>query len=176
MNIPAFTYHPDPAATGSIKASETVCRCCGQARGYIYTGPVYAPGSYEDSICPWCIADGSAARKFEAQFTDEHPLAEAGLPEPVIEEVTKRTPGYSSWQQEEWLSCCDDACEFHGAAPRTELQALQGEALVRTLGGWGWRESEWPKFMHHYQPGGSPAVYKFRCRHCGVIKYAVDFA
>lgn len=176
MNLPAFAYHPDPVATGSVKASDALCRCCGQARGYVYTGPVYASGSYEDCICPWCIADGAAAGKFTAQFAEDGPLTEAGLPEPVIEEVTKRTPGYSSWQQEQWLSCCGDACEFHGAAPRTELQALQGETLARTLGAWEWRESEWPRFMQHYQPGGSPAVYKFRCRHCGIIKYAVDFS
>ena len=100
-------------------------------RGYIYTASVYAPGWYRDCICPWCIADGSAAEKFEAMFSDDHPLAQAGVPDAVIEEVTRRTPGFNSWQQEEWLSCCGDACEFHGDAPRSELQALQGELRWR---------------------------------------------
>jgi uncharacterized protein len=175
MSIPAFTYHPDPLATGSVKASDTACRCCGQARGYIYTGSVYAPGSYRDCICPWCIADGSAAQKFEAMFSDDHPLAQAGVPNEVIEEVTRRTPGYNSWQQEVWLSCCGDACEFHGDAPCAELQDFKGDALARTLAAWEWRERDWPQFVQHYEPGGNPAVYKFRCRHCGFNKYAVDF-
>ncbi len=176
MSIPAFTYHPNPLATGSVKQSDVSCRCCGVARGYIYTASVYAPVSYRDCICPWCISDGSAAAKFEAMFSDDNPLAEAGLSEAIIEEVTKRTPGYNSWQQEMWLSCCDDACEFHGDAPLAELQALQGVALARTLTAWGWKERDWAQFVQHYQPGGSSAVYKFRCRHCGDIKYAIDFA
>lgn len=173
--IPAFRYHPNPIATGSIKESDIVCRCCSQARGFIYTGSVYAPGSLRDSFCPWCIADGSAAQKFEAMFSDDHPLAADGVSEDVIEEVTTRTPGYNSWQQEVWLSCCKDACEFHGDAPRSELQALQGDALARTLVAWEWREPNWQRFVQHYQPGGNPAVYKFVCRRCCAPKYALDF-
>jgi uncharacterized protein len=175
MSIPTFTYHPDPLATGSVKASDISCRCCGVSRGYIYTASVYAPGSYRDCICPWCIADGSAAEKFEAMFSDDQPLFEVGVPPAVIEEVTRRTPGYNSWQQEEWLCCCGDACEFHGDAPRSELQALHSDALARTLSAWNWREQDWAQFVQHYQPSGNPAVYKFRCRHCGEIKYGVDF-
>jgi uncharacterized protein len=108
-------------------------------------------------------------------FSDDSPLVQAGVPEEVVEEVTKRTPGYNSWQQETWLSCCNDACEFHGDAPRAELQALQGDGLARTLAAWGWKERNWPQFIQHYQAGGNPAVYKFCCHHCGVVKYAVDF-
>jgi uncharacterized protein CbrC (UPF0167 family) len=174
--IPAFRYHPNPIATGSVKASDGVCRCCGQVRGYIYTASLHTRELQRDSICPWCIADGSAARKFNAMFSDDHPLVEAGVPGEVIEEVTKRTPGYNSWQQEAWLSCCKDACEFHGDAPQSELQALQGDAVVRTLVAWEWRERDWLQFVQHYQPGGNPAVYKFVCRHCGTIHYALDFS
>ena len=175
MSIPAFKYHPDPIATGSVKQSDSICKCCGAARGYIYTASVYAPGSYEECICPWCIADGSAAEKFEATFSDARPLIRAGVPAEIIAEVTQRTPGYISWQQEVWLACCRDACEFHGDAPRSELQHLQGDALSRTLAVWEWREDVWARFVQHYQPGGNPAVYKFRCRHCGEFQYAADF-
>ena len=62
-----------------------------------------------------------------------------------------------------------------GDAPRAELQALQGDALARTFTAGAWKERSWPQFVQRYQPGGDPAVYKFRCRHCGVINYAVDF-
>lgn len=173
--LPNFCYHPDPLATGSVKASDTVCRCCGEARGYVYTASVYALNELCDSICPWCIADGSAAQKFDAMFSDDIPLVQAGVPDKVIEEVTRRTPGYNSWQQETWLSCCGDACEFHGNATRPELQALNGNDLARVLADFGWREQHWPQFIQHYQPGGNPAVYKFVCRHCHTTKYAVDF-
>ena len=160
MTLPAFKFHSDPTATGSIKRSEAKCECCGQRRGFIYTGPVYCVQQLSESVCPWCIADGSAAGKFEAVFSDDHPLIQAGVPDAVVEEVTRRTPGFSSWQQEVWLSCCGDACEFHGDAPHAELQALRGDDLARTLADFAWREEHWPQFIQTYHPGGNPAVYK----------------
>ena len=109
----------------------------------------------DERICPWCIADGSAAGRFGATYTDDHPLIEAGLPESIIEEVTQRTPGYHSWQAEEWKCCCSDACEYHGnARPRpparsrrlgpgtifirdqVDAGAMDGICLRRVRAGW----------------------------------------
>jgi len=42
LDLPKFKYHPDPIATGSVAESENICACCEQARGYIYSGPVYS--------------------------------------------------------------------------------------------------------------------------------------
>jgi len=172
--IPNFRYHPEPITTGNVKPGDTVCQCCGQNRGYIYTGPVYSPETLDDVICPFCIADGSAAEKFQATFSDAHPLAEAGVPEQVIDEVTKRTPGYVSWQQDVWLVCCGDACEFHGDAPKAELGGLDDETLEELLSDIEWDESEWDEFVTHYEPGGDPAFYKFVCRHCKRPRYGMD--
>ena len=60
INLPAFRYHPDPISSGSIVASEKVCRCCGQNRGYIYAASVIAEEELDEKICPWCIVNGSA--------------------------------------------------------------------------------------------------------------------
>ncbi|MEJ2148732.1 MAG: CbrC family protein [Chloroflexota bacterium] len=54
MELPYFRYHPYPLRTGSVKRSGNTCVVCGQARGYIYSGPVYARKEYIDCICPWC--------------------------------------------------------------------------------------------------------------------------
>jgi uncharacterized protein CbrC (UPF0167 family) len=67
--LPVFRYHPDPVASGSVHESREVCACCGVARGYVYAGPVYAVDELDDKICPWCIADGKAHKKFDATFT-----------------------------------------------------------------------------------------------------------
>ena len=173
--IPEFRYHPNPIATGNIQPSDIVCLCCGQNRGYIYTASVYAREELRDAICPFCIADGSAAEKFNAMFSDNSPLIEAGVPEQIVDEVTKRTPGYVSWQQEVWLACCGDACKFHGDAPKVEMRELDGETLEQFLFEIEWSASEWKDFVPHYEAGGNPAIYKFVCRHCKRPRYGMDF-
>lgn len=65
--LPAFRYHPDPVATGSVIPSNAECRICGEARGFIYTGPSYGDEGLTDEVCPWCIADGSAHDESDAE-------------------------------------------------------------------------------------------------------------
>jgi len=174
--LPTFRYHPDPISTGSVKPSQAACICCGASTGFIYVASVYGREKLRDSLCPWCIANGRAASEHDCFFSDGDPLADAGVPRPIIIEVTRRTPGYSSWQQEVWQSCCGDACEFHGDASKAELTALHGEALVRLQSEWPISLTRWAEFVKSYVPGGGMAVYRFLCRHCGQPKYALDIA
>ena len=99
MTLPTFKDHPDPMGTGSVEKSDVVCICCDPARGYIYTGPVYAIEEYFERICPWCIADGSAHNKLDASFSDECGIGGyAGwceVPQEVVQEVAYQTPGFS---------------------------------------------------------------------------------
>jgi len=123
-DLPSFRYHPDPVETGSVAPSEAACLCCGRARGFIYVGPVYAERELGEQLCPWCIANGAAAAKFDASFVDGDDLAEADIDEEIVEEVRTRTPGYIGWQQEAWLSHCEDACEYHGPAAAVDLERV----------------------------------------------------
>jgi uncharacterized protein CbrC (UPF0167 family) len=115
--LPVFKYHPSPLSTGSIESSDAVCACCGTARGFIYHGPVYAVEEIT-KVCPWCIVDGSAHEKWDAEFVDSAGVGGYGkwceVPIEVIEEVAYRTPGLSAIQQERWWTHCGDAAEFLG--------------------------------------------------------------
>ena len=113
MDLPSFRYHPDPLATSSLVESDATCAACDKARGYVYTGPVYAPGELE-ALCPWCIADGTAAETFGAEFTEVGVGAPEDVARDVLEELAFRTPGFSGWQQEHWLYHCGDAAAFLG--------------------------------------------------------------
>jgi len=176
QTLPAFRYHPTPLATGSVVASDAICLCCEQARGFIYTASVYTRHDLpENCLCPWCIADGSAAKRFEASFTDDYPLLDAGVPDAVVREVCERTPGFASWQQEHWLSCCVDACAFHGDARREEIVGLGADGLAGHFPDFGWPEKTWQQVVEHYQPAGNPAIYHFRCLHCSKTHYGMDF-
>src|SRR5690348_16843232 len=119
--LPLFRYHPDPLATGSVRAdTDTPCLACSRIRGYIYTGPAYTEKNFilEEHLCPWCIADGSAAKRFSATFNDTGQTD--GISDQVRNEIETRTPGFDAWQQEQWLSCCGDAAAFLGHADAKE--------------------------------------------------------
>jgi uncharacterized protein CbrC (UPF0167 family) len=89
VSLPDFRYHPDPIRSGSIVLSEERCRCCRKARGYIYTGPVYSEeDGLDDQLCPWCIADGAAHRKFDATFIDPEAFAD-GMPQAAMDEIER---------------------------------------------------------------------------------------
>src|SRR6185369_4098955 len=119
--LPTFVYHPDPVATGSVVRAEVVCACCGQVRPFGYVGPVFTAETMDGRLCPWCIADGSAAGRFDAVFTDVYWSVPADVSDEATEVVLRRTPGFSGWQQEHWLHHCGDAAEFHGPVGASEL-------------------------------------------------------
>ena len=174
--LPKFRYHPDPLATGSVEASDETCACCGQGRGYVYTASVYAVADLHRKLCPWCIASGSAASRYDCRFCDERPLRRARLPRAVVLEVSRKTPGYSSWQQDRWQVCCGDACMFQGDASKGQLTALAGESLARHLRRWKWPAEYWRQFVAAYEPRGSMSVFRFVCHHCGDAFYVLDMA
>ena len=87
MTLPAFRYHPDPVRSGSVVASDDPCACCGQARGYLYAGPLYGEET-EARVCPWCIADGTAHESLGAEFVDSEAFA-ADTPDAVVTEIVE---------------------------------------------------------------------------------------
>ena len=174
MDLPRFTYHPDPVATGSVVAADTPCVCCGQARGYVYTGPVYAEDEYAQQICPWCIADGSAHERLGVTFSDEEGVGGGSewdeVGEDIIDEIAQRTPGFNGWQQEQWWTHCGDAAQFIGRAGRAELEAHGKDAVVAIQDSTGLDDGpQWQHFLAALDKDGSPTAYLFRCRHCGVV-------
>jgi uncharacterized protein CbrC (UPF0167 family) len=179
--IPKFRYHPDPVATGSVEASAVRCVCCDRERGYIYVGPVYAEEEYEGKICPWCIADGSAHDKLDAEFVDLEGIGDYGSWEPVdgsiATEVAFRTPGFSGWQQERWFTCCEDAAVFLGPAGYSELMKHGAKAVEAIRAELGWDDGpQWQEYLRSLSREGEPTAYLFRCSHCGTVGGYSDFA
>ena len=169
MELPHFKYHPDPIATGSIKASDAECICCGQKRGFIYSGPVYAVTRLRNSICPWCVASGAAHEKFNAEFTDSYGISD--VPTSVVEEVAYCTPGFSGWQQERWWTHCGDAGAYLGDAEQVKLGEQKITELIEAIQPdfYAWSEQDWEQYFKAPGQGTSVSVYVFRCLHCGKI-------
>ncbi|MFI1791029.1 CbrC family protein [Streptomyces olivaceoviridis] len=171
-SLPFFRYHPDPLASGSIRAASETCACCKGNRGWIYTATFYTAQDVSGRLCPWCIADGSAAERFAGEFTDAYGLD--GVSEEVLHEVTRRTPGFHAWQDPHWLVHCQDAAAFVGEVGYAEL-AAHPEALdqlradMRTA---GWHdESQLEHFLVNLGEGATAML--FRCTVCGTyLAYA----
>lgn len=158
-----------------IVPSGVACICCGQARGYIYTGPVYAVEDLDDQLCPWCIADGSAAERFKASFTGGT-LADDVLPE-VFSAVGTRTPGFTAWQEPHWLFHCGDGAAFIGLAGSGELTAYPDalEMLRQEATSRGWPPEEVNQYLSSLDKDDQPTAYLFRCRVCEKYLAYSDF-
>jgi uncharacterized protein CbrC (UPF0167 family) len=142
---------------------------------------VYAEDDYENNICPWCIADGSAHMKLDAEFNDPEGIpgwrfAHAPRVSPaVIEEICWRTPGFAGWQAEQWFTCCDDGAAFLGAAGYNDLLKRWPEAVQQLKTSAGLDGDEWESLLNSLTTHGSPTAYVFRCLHCDKYGAYRDF-
>jgi uncharacterized protein len=184
MDLPHFKYHPNAYKLELFKKSKKVCQCCSQVRGYIYDKSVYAIDDI-DALCPWCIADGSAAKKFDAEFIQNIEPPNGDFTKPpildaaIIDELTHRTPGYVSWQGEYWLTHCNDGCEYHGDVQQNELLTLPEAtiSLFKQEHGYLFGSNETIADLNeNYFPAGDMAIYKFVCQHCGFIRLHCDMS
>jgi uncharacterized protein len=179
MTLPNFRYHPDPIASGSIIESEVECLGCGQKRGYICTAPVYAEEELDDAICPWCIADGSAHKKFDATFVDSEAFPD-GTPDAAVEEISERTPGFNSWQSEQWPLCCDDATAFLKPAGIVEIRRdhaeLEGEVMSHIVYEMHVSGDAATRLLQSLDRDSGPTAYLFQCLHCRQHRFYIDRA
>lgn len=156
-DLPTFRYFPDPVgAEVFVEDATAECPCCNQRTGWKYALHPYAEDEIDD-LCPWCIADGSAAKMFDAEFND---LTD-DLPEEILQEINERTPEFFTWQQSVWLTHCNDAAVFVGSPGWDELQTMPDvqELLLQ--------EGIPAEFLHLIGTNNSSlSAYVFQCRHC----------
>lgn len=172
-SLPFFKYHPDPSATGAFEQEESKCECCNQIVLYLYQGPFHAVDEVS-SLCPWCIADGSAARKFDGEFQDSascEPVKEAAS----LDELIHRTPGYSGWQQERWLSHCGDFCAYLGRVGHLEVAYLRDEVMP-DLARYTGRNITADELLSGLNRDGNSTGYLFRCLRCGKHRLHIDMS
>lgn len=175
-DLPRLTYFDDPVAAKCFERSDAPCLCCGRVRGWLYTGVIYGRRDDEPRVCPWCVADGSAARAWKDGIFNS---IDENVPAEVREEVEKRTPGFATWQTLIWPVCCRDACVFRGYAQYAELTEKwpeAGKALLSTYQV-GWLGPQTPEeFLGWFKNECDPGAYAFQCRHCGKFHVPWDIS
>lgn len=173
--LPTFRLHPNVYQLDLFEREAGTCSCCVQLRDWKYSGPFYAVHK-PDYLCPWCIADGSAARRYEGQFNDEFSI-EGWKPDPsasvnalseeLIAEVCDRTPGYLAWQQPQWLVHCGQPCQFIAYVGTAEVEQLRPELA-------GDLQDLPPAYVQALSTDGNPTGYLFRCVQCGMHRLHTD--
>ena len=172
--LPKFKYHPNCFENEVFEivkeGQEVTCMCCGKHPEYYYKQIMYASEDV-DCLCPECIADGSAAEKFNGEFIQYADDIEDDAE--ITAELFKRTPGLQTWQGEYWLACCNDYCAFIAYVGTSELEkmgiaeevfedySMQGEYSIEDV-------------QPYLKKNGSMAGYLFRCLHCGKYRIWVD--
>lgn len=170
--LPAFRYHPDPVGTGAFERIGRKCSVCGRERGWSYVFGTYGSVDLRDAVCPWCISDGSAADRFDVLFTDLG-AGPAGAPveiaRRVLDQIERRTPGFSAWQEERWLFHCGDAAAFLGPVGWEELERHPDAVadVTHRLIEEGVDASDAEVIVGSLDPDGLATGYLFRCLTCG---------
>ena len=169
-SLPHFIYHPDPLATGAFVEGEAkVCPSCGKESNVYYDLIPYCIDNIEN-LCPFCIANGLAAEKFDAEFVQDAEWSGQTNPE-KDKLLFCQTPGYSSWQGENWLSCCQDYCAYLGIVGTRELKAMG--IAEQVLADYEER-GEYQDIEEYLVKDGSLCGYLFRCLHCQKYQIWVD--
>lgn len=173
-DLPKFKYHSDPLKTKSIELEETDCPVCGKHSDYCYVGPLYSRETVE-GICPWCIADGSAAKKYDGQFNSG---CDGVDNDEFIDELIHRTPGFCSVQGGPWMSHCGDYCEFIAKIGQVSniginefLKDIVSEDMEKVTGTLGVKKEEIEEYM---EKNGYLEGYLFRCLKCGKMRLYID--
>jgi uncharacterized protein CbrC (UPF0167 family) len=173
--LPSFDLMDDAGRDHVFALSDEACDCCGKARGWKYTGPVYGEAD-EPVLCPWCIRDGRAAAELGCSFNDAHDYENnLSVPDRVRVTVRERTPGFVTWQQNHWKVCCGSACKFMDEATVENLKgrwaSLVPAIRAELIGPIPWVD-EW--LEKHAAYGGAPSVYIFQCRVCEKAQFFWD--
>ena len=170
--IPVFKYHPSPFVTEAfIPCDPVACDCCGEQTNIRYNGPFYAVQEPEH-LCPFCIANGSAAEKYHGCFqSSEH--CEPVDNEEANKELCCKTPGYCGVQQEQWLAHCEDFCAFCGYVH--SWQELIDEGIDEIIEeGLQEKPGRYSVDRIKSRLGFDLYGYLFQCLHCGMLFLYTD--
>ncbi len=180
MELPKFKYSPNAYKLDIFIEEEGTCSVCNEKRKLKYNGSFYSIDK-PNYICPWCISNGKAAEKYEGEFNDYLGIEgvspdpkdpEPSIPKEMLYEICTRTPSYNSWQQEVWLTHCNEPCVFIGYATSEAIKPILSEVKedIENLN----FPIEW--FTEGFTRESSDiGAYIFKCCNCGKHRLHVDF-
>ncbi|MEK4427155.1 CbrC family protein [Solibacillus sp. FSL K6-1523] len=171
LTLPKFKYLENPIKSGIFKIDKkVVCDCCEQeVEVYIESG-LYAIASVE-YLCPNCISSGKAAKKYDGTFQSDLFNDEQVVDESFVDEILHRTPGYVSWQGNDWFAHCTDYCKFIGYVGWAELVERGIDSEIENF-----TEMTLEDLKLYLTNDGDLQGYLFQCLECGKYCLYADCA
>jgi uncharacterized protein CbrC (UPF0167 family) len=194
-NKPIFKYNPNAYELRIIRKSERDCDLCGTA-GLIYFGPIYCEANLK-CICVWCVKNEKRRGikeevLFITDFIDVKTRNRAKDLTNINNEI-HNTPCFTGWQQEQWLTCCKDACAFIGYLHTQKEGINEWETTLFTASLEGMSEEELMEnltmaFKEYSKTNenftvenikqtlifGHSMGYLFKCLHCNKYHIYID--
>ena len=171
-SLPYFKYNPNAEKLGILALREATCPVCQQFRSIIYDGPVASENDVAD-ICPWCIADGSAAEKFDCEFAGSAGTEDVD-DEEALRELLTRTPGFNTFQEVIWPAHCGAPCAYMNPVGNKEVKRMREELIddIEHLADeFGIDEEE---LIDDITTDGAMQGHLFNCLHCGQHRLVID--
>ncbi len=169
--IPTFKYVPKSLEAKIFETGEiVVCDCCQQQVDVYYTGGIYAIEDV-DYLCPSCIHSGKAAQKYDGSFQQDLMDDEQVTNSAFIQEILYRTPGYVSWQGNNWVAHCSDYCAFIGYVGWSDIVELGIEDQFDNYTGFPKDELSASLTNNGHHQG-----YLFQCLECDCYVLYSDFS
>ncbi|GED63583.1 CbrC family protein [Lysinibacillus fusiformis] len=169
--IPTFKYLPNPIEAKIFETDDIVeCDCCQQEVDVYYTGGIYAIEDV-DYLCPSCIHSGEAARKYDGSYQQDLIHDEQITNPTLAEEVLYRTPGYVSWQGNNWVAHCSDYCAFIGYVGWSDMVELGIDDKFDNYTGFSLEELSASLMNNGHHQG-----YLFQCLECDSYVLYSDFS
>ena len=170
--LPKFKYHPNCYENTLIKVKGNevaICQCCNKKTDYFYNNMYCAQDI--NCLCPECISNGVAADKFDGSFVS---IWGSKIEDKnKTEELTKRTVGIITWQEEKWLTCCNDYCAFIDYVGIKELDEMGiREEVLADYKAMNEFEVDFVENCLHKE--GAVVGYLYRCLHCNKYRLWVD--
>ncbi|MBY0597819.1 CbrC family protein [Bacillus bingmayongensis] len=176
-SLPSFKYNKNPLGLLVIREADGMCPVCRRKTGYVYDGPFYTTFDEEETenICPWCIANGFAAQKFDGEFNYSGEHMDVQNKE-YTDELFYRTPSYFSWQGEYWLSHCNDYCAIIDEVGWKEIAHLEHELNDDIEKIINKKKITREDFKGMLYKKGHFTGYLFQCVHCSKHRLYVDMS
>lgn len=174
-SYPLFRYHPDPLSNGVFEETDTpvVCPCCGKETPIYYAGTFHTDEDIDmPPFCPSCIADGSAAEKFDGEFRYDE--GETLSDPDLIDAIIHRTPDYITLSWSGWRVHCDDYCAYLRSVSYNDIIELGLLEEIKQDMYWQKDEKDPLGLLRSLERYGPPQGHLFQCLTCGKHLLYID--